>query len=185
MRRGFTLIELLVVVAVLAILAAVAVPNMLEAQVRAKVSRTRTDLRTAATALEAYYVDNNAYPPNLNLRPISTPVAYVSSSEIPDLFAAAEGWRTIGYLEALATSQPSFLEAFRVTRYTEAECADLASHRYFVFSNGPDCIGEALANPQRSFDDMVRHASADLGYFYDPSNGTVSRGDIVRSARHL
>jgi type II secretion system protein G len=181
--RGFTLIELLVVVAILAILAAIAVPNLLEAQVRSKVSRTRSDLRTAALALEAYYVDNNAYPPNLNLRPISTPVAYVTLSDIPDLFAAATGWPTIGYLEAVATSDPSFLEAFQVTNHTPAERADLAAHRYFVFSNGPDRIDEALANSQRSFDDMVRKPGADLGYFYDPTNGTVSRGDIVRSAR--
>jgi len=59
--KGFTLIELLIVVAIIAILAAIAVPNFLEAQVRSKVSRAKTDMRTLATALEAYYVDNNAY----------------------------------------------------------------------------------------------------------------------------
>lgn len=60
--RGFTLIELLIVVAIIAILAAIAVPNFLEAQVRAKVSRVRSDLRSIATALESYFIDNNAYP---------------------------------------------------------------------------------------------------------------------------
>jgi prepilin-type N-terminal cleavage/methylation domain-containing protein len=60
--RGFTLIELLIVVAIIAILAAIAVPNFLEAQVRAKVSRARTDMRSLAMAVEAYYVDNNIYP---------------------------------------------------------------------------------------------------------------------------
>jgi prepilin-type N-terminal cleavage/methylation domain-containing protein len=60
--RGFTLIELLIVVAIIAILAAIAVPNFLEAQVRAKVSRTRADLRSLATGLESYFIDNNAYP---------------------------------------------------------------------------------------------------------------------------
>lgn len=59
---GFTLIELLIVVAIIAILAAIAVPNFLEAQVRSKVSRVKSDQRSLATAIEAYYVDNNSYP---------------------------------------------------------------------------------------------------------------------------
>ncbi|MFW5870317.1 MAG: type IV pilin protein [Candidatus Sumerlaeota bacterium] len=61
MKKGFTLIELLIVVAIIAILAAIAVPNFLEAQVRAKVSRAKADMRTQATALEAYFVDYNVY----------------------------------------------------------------------------------------------------------------------------
>lgn len=60
-RRAFTLIELLIVVAIIAILAAIAVPNFLEAQTRSKVSREKNDLRTQALALEAYYTDWNAY----------------------------------------------------------------------------------------------------------------------------
>ena len=60
--RGFTLIELLIVVAIIAILAAIAVPNFLEAQTRSKVSRVRSDQRSMATAIETYYVDNNEYP---------------------------------------------------------------------------------------------------------------------------
>lgn len=62
MKRAFTLIELLIVVAIIAILAAIAVPNFLEAQVRAKVSRTKADMRTTDLALNSYAVDNNAFP---------------------------------------------------------------------------------------------------------------------------
>lgn len=61
-RRAFTLIELLIVVAIISILAAIAVPNFLEAQTRAKISRCKADMRTMATAIEAYAVDFVKYP---------------------------------------------------------------------------------------------------------------------------
>ena len=57
MKHGFTLIELLIVIAIIAILALIAVPNFLEAQVRAKVSRVYADQRTISVAIEAYTVD--------------------------------------------------------------------------------------------------------------------------------
>ena len=62
-KKGFTLIELLIVVAIIAILAAIAVPNFLEAQTRSKISRCLADMRTLTTAIEAYAVDNKCYPP--------------------------------------------------------------------------------------------------------------------------
>ena len=61
-ESAFTLIELLIVVAIIAILAAVAVPNFMEAQVRAKVTRVKADLRAVKTAIETYRMDHNAYP---------------------------------------------------------------------------------------------------------------------------
>lgn len=60
-NSGFTLIELLIVVAIIAILAAIATPNFLEAQVRAKSARTLNDLRAQATAMESYMVDYGTY----------------------------------------------------------------------------------------------------------------------------
>jgi prepilin-type N-terminal cleavage/methylation domain-containing protein len=59
---GFTLIELLIVVAIIAILAAIAVPNFLEAQMRAKVSSVASDLRSLSTGIESFQVENNIYP---------------------------------------------------------------------------------------------------------------------------
>ncbi len=102
--EGFTLIELLIVVAIIAILAAIAVPNFLEAQVRSKVSRTKSDMRSLRITVESYAVDNNKYPRvsyfgapyndrlygeviyNTLNKDVTTPVAYITSIPL-DLFA--------------------------------------------------------------------------------------------------
>src|ERR1017187_1275210 len=61
-HKGFTLIELLIVVAIIGIIVAIAIPNLLNAIQRAKQKRTMGDMRSAGTAAEAYAVDFNHYP---------------------------------------------------------------------------------------------------------------------------
>ena len=61
-RRGFTLIELLIVVAIIGIVAAIAIVNMINAIQRAKQKRSMGDMKSLATAVEAYATDQNYYP---------------------------------------------------------------------------------------------------------------------------
>lgn len=65
-EEGFTLIELLVVVAIIALLATFAAPRLFDAINKSKKAPGQADLQTISSALERYYMDNNAYPADLD-----------------------------------------------------------------------------------------------------------------------
>ncbi len=160
--RGFTLIELLIVVGIIAILALIALPNMLEAQVRAKVSRARADMRSLATALETYATDNNKYVPgdqnDIVPEQFTTPIAYITS--IPqDPFrdsTLSVRERRYGYQnvrEQVDNHAPSWPET-DLKRYGD----------WRFFSVGP--------------------SMEYMPYIpYDATNGTTSKGNILRTQR--
>ncbi len=188
-KRAFTLIELLIVVAIIAILAAIAVPNFLEAQTRARTSRAKADMRSLATAIESYFVDWGLAPvpadeSGVTIPPatasvegfetfmpvsITTPISYMTV--LPeDPFFRSEGelslfhFATRDYFVATEGNADEF-DAF----LQDLNGAPLRSTFYYIMSHGPDSDHDSpdlLENP--------------LGAaLYDPTNGTQSSGDII------
>ena len=180
-EKGFTLIELLIVVAIIAILAAIAVPNFLEAQMRAKVSRAKSDMRSISVGQESYCIDNRVYTPTTlkkpgypgltwmqRLSPLSTPIAYITS--VPqDPFQIMAIQKSFGadplaiyaydndYMEPTGGAWVSMLDK---------------NHRfkYDIRSYGPDL----------DYDDYNWTGAVGMAGIrnYDPTNGTVSNGEI-------
>ena len=58
-RKGFTLVEIMIVVAIIALLAAIAVPGFMRARKRSQASRILNDLRLIDSALDQYAIENN------------------------------------------------------------------------------------------------------------------------------
>jgi len=187
-RKGFTLIELLIVVAIIAILAAIAVPNFLEAQVRSKVSRCKSDLRTLALAMEAYRTDNSQYPLDwdsgmygpppgggswdgewMTFASMTTPVAYLTSVPM-DLFMQGK--------DVTVASRKRL-------NYYQYNCPDgklwngpgwpETGTRWFISTMGPDQLDQILWGA------LMTNPADVANRVYDPTNGTRSLGDIGRS----
>lgn len=201
MRGGFTLIELLIVVAIIAILAAIAVPNFLEAQVRSKVSRCKADMRSIATAIESYVVDNNKYPDasmaritnnfNNRLLNVTTPVAYMSSypvdtfrlkrTKFPD--SGSPDTSTFDYTDKQTALDPTTPPEYGFNLFTLDQSFvqyfdNNASTAWYMLSPGPDFNNAPFdtGTPIPFFTTRRRVLES-----YDATNGSTSNGAIWRT----
>ncbi len=169
-QPAFTLIELLIVVAIIGILAAIAVPNFLNAQVRAKVARVYGDIKAQGNALEQYRLDNNHYPPSNEgyprLKRLTSPFPYIATLPF-DIFAVttegSEKYMYFHYVEKESEEAwfRSDWHSSNSNRQTSANInlqipGGLAWH---IRSYGPNRV-------------------LDYGFPYDMTNGLISLGDI-------
>lgn len=203
---AFTLIELLIVVAIIAILAAIAVPNFLEAQTRSKVSRVKADMRSLGTAIHSYHVDNNAYPPNnaLNpadplgllfntramLIPLSSPISYIANSHLLDPFGskATDGLPPILTYVRLHPEEGLITVLYPMAGISPATAAKVCTNGFYVQSLGPDgtsLYAQLLEETQNQSQALSQSIQGFISgnFTYDPTNGTVSRGDISYTAK--
>ena len=191
-QQGFTLIELLIVIAIILILIAIALPNFLEAQIRARVVRCQGDMRTIGIALDTYYLDFNMYPDdhepdglysNHGLFQLTSPLQYLTELPIDPFTDPSSGLVSQGSETGweLASTGEDPLRAMLIPPTV---------HAYALDSSGPD-FGENLGGGSGGADDFYGNGNwpflgrsltcpSQQGWVnYSPTNGTKSLGDIV------
>ena len=186
-QKAFTLIELLIVVAIISVLAAIAVPNYMESQTRAKVCRAKADMRSLAIAIEMYALDQEAYPtPSDNGGLVSLQSGGPGSD--------ANSWLAVG-LPATLTTPVAYVTSLLTDPFAAPMDSQDDYYRYTSRSFVQSVRGDVkplidyviqLYNP---YDPGVKFLLLSKGpdqdldcsdpNLYDPTNGTLSGGDIV------
>ena len=191
MKKSFTLIELLIVVAIIGILAAIAVPNFLNAQTRATIARVRADVKSLTTALEEYRMDNNDYPidmggpdlrEQLSWKQLTTPVSYITSTDTcRDPFTKSLAGATGTDFQGIRT----YYDYGGGVWYADLPGGSTRK-KFFEQDSGTGFVILSFGpNRAREFpwDDpstigLGKRQYIGMQYVYNPSNGVKSLGDI-------
>jgi prepilin-type N-terminal cleavage/methylation domain-containing protein len=198
--NGFTLIELLIVVAIISILSSIAVPNFLEAQTRAKVSRVKADMASMSTAIEIYAIDHNNYPYRRNpnwqptdprfqysyyapllatkmndLKVLTTPISYMV--KVPsDIFESTVPvpLNTIDYFDPEQTN-------ILANRLNPDRDHPVDVKLWLLLSVGPDgCIGVSETGNPGGYPPQPPFFINSINTEYDPTRGTISLGNVYK-----
>lgn len=190
--KAFSLIELLIVVAIIGILAAIATPNFLNAQVRANLAKTYVNLKTIRSAIASYYIDNGWAPPTYfddnwkygkSYIPLTTPVSYLNTIE----FGRETSWA------GSKRNKPGYMNYGSPLDF---ERQDLFDYRYEEFKEANVTYIQLSIGPNQRYDHP--HPQIHYGvqytelywnevndFFYQTSNGLVSHGDIIITSSKL
>jgi prepilin-type N-terminal cleavage/methylation domain-containing protein len=191
-RNGFTLIELLIVIAIILILIAIALPNFLEAQIRARVTKALGDMRSMSTAMHSYFLDFAIFPPDhdpddrsqRSLFQLTTPIAYIGL--IPeDPFTPPGTGLLDDANDEIGWEMASTAEDLRRQLFFRTE-NNSNIHAFALTSHGPDVGDDFNCNDDWPFCGKAgtpcnpSSNSGGRGWVnYSATNGTKSNGELV------
>jgi prepilin-type N-terminal cleavage/methylation domain-containing protein len=192
-QQGFTLIELLIVIAIILILIAIALPNFLEAQLRAKVARVRSEFRSIEVAVTNYRTQNPRYPFG---EPRQAPYlrkpgyqSFVTISVVVELTTPIKFIDRVNFADPFIANSIIDPNGFRIQHYFYLNYETFAFYRsppldkakdYFegwaLCSFGPD-LRDSGCSWLPWIEKKNRRIAAEA--IYSPTNGTRSLGDIA------
>lgn len=165
------------------LMAAIAVPNFIQARSRAKVARARSEIRNLAVNLETYYIDHNTYPPAVDENGTVVPLGELGASV------------SAGYVPWMLTTPIAYTATLPVDPDHEKEDGTNALYRYatngiqcwVLAGHGPDKDGDVEVadypspnSGQCNWRSFVSHFGIGSAVEYDATNGTTSSGDVLR-----
>lgn len=188
-HRAFTYIELTFVMMLIAILAAIAVPNFLEAKTRSAVARSQADLSLLAMSVETYRLEHRAYPLNStpgrpngwDLKALTTPIAYMMS--LPADSMTRTDMRGGRHPRPMPQTPYNYFNGVQLDAEAGLRVGGPPDsflpgwHAALIWGLGP---GSALPAEEPKPATTVHEGGRFEILYYEATNGTVSTGDIYK-----